>query len=64
MEKYPLSVAHIPRGGAEWDMRDGERVFVNVQTWTMGNDFILQLASCKYFLYYHSELQAYLSVNI
>ena len=36
MEKYPLSVAHIPRGGAEWDMRDGEGVFFHVQNMNNG----------------------------
>ena len=25
--KYPLSVTHIPRGEASWDMSDGEGVF-------------------------------------
>ena len=36
MEKYPLSVSHIPLGSASWDMSDGEGVFFHIQNMDNG----------------------------
>ena len=36
MEKYPLSVPHIPLDSTSWDMSDGEGVFFHIQNMDNG----------------------------